>query len=181
MVMQESAAAHWRIQGEDEMGKNNKTETAVAERKGSSLLIPRDIEQLIDRAFGRPWLGRSPFWSWPVFRRDADWVPEMDVFARDGKTVIRVDAPGMKREDIEVTVEQDMLVVRGTRHEEKEVKEEKYYCSERAFGEFSRALALPEGVDADDITAKYEDGVLEVTMPEGRAAAKEEAKTIQVK
>jgi HSP20 family protein len=105
----------------------------------------------------------------------------MDVFARDGKTVIRVDAPGLKREDIEVTVDQDLLLIKGRRHEEKETKEEHYYCSERAVGEFSRALTLPDGVNADGISAKYEDGVLEVTMPEARAAAKERAKTIQVK
>jgi len=58
-----------------------------------------------------------------------------------------------------------MLAIRGHRKEEKEVKEENYYCSERASGEFYRAFTLPEGMDPDAIQATYEDGVLEIKMP----------------
>ena len=71
----------------------------------------------------------------------------------------------MKREDIEVGVEGNMLVIRGHRAEEKEIKEENYYCAERATGEFYRAFTLPGGVDPDTIQATYKDGVLEVKMP----------------
>jgi len=109
-----------------------------------------------------PWRGFGhhlrPFWG-------EGWSPSIDVFEREGKLVIRADLPGMKREDIDVVVEGDVLVVRGRRHEEKEVKEENYYCSERAAGEFSRSISLPEGVNTDAIEATYKEGVLEITVP----------------
>ena len=110
--------------------------------------------------------------AWPRFGfsrpsplRDGEWIPDMDVFERDGNTVVRVDLPGMKREDIEVAIEQGMLAIHGHREEEEEVKEKDYTYSERTTGEFSRAISLPEGVKEDDIEAMYADGVLEVVVP----------------
>jgi HSP20 family protein len=93
------------------------------------------------------------------------WLPDMDVFDRDGKTVVRVDLPGVKREDIEVTIDGDLLTIQGHREEEKEVKEESYYCAERATGQFSRTISLPEGVAAEAVEASYKDGTLEVVIP----------------
>jgi HSP20 family protein len=105
------------------------------------------------------------------------WLPEIDVFEREGKVFLRADLPGMKTDDIEVTVEGDVLTVSGKRAEEKEVKEENYYYSERSRGEFSRSIRLPEGVSADAVEASYADGVLEVTVPKPTQA---EAKTTKV-
>jgi HSP20 family protein len=105
------------------------------------------------------------------------WLPEIDVFERDGKLVVRADLPGMKSEDIDVTVAGDLLTVSGKREEEKEVKEEHYYCSERSTGEFTRTIRLPEGVTAESVEASYADGVLEVTVPRPATA---EAKTTKV-
>ena len=73
--------------------------------------------------------------------------------------------PGMKAEDIDVTVEGDLLRVSGKREEGKEIKEENYYCCERSSGEFSRTIRLPEGASAESVEASYTDGVLEVTVP----------------
>lgn len=95
-----------------------------------------------------------------------EWFPDMDLFEQEGKIVMRVDLPGMKREDIDVAIEGDMLVVRGQRKEEKESKEEDYYCAERAAGSFYRSIRLPEGTSTDAIEAPYEDGVLEVKVPQ---------------
>jgi HSP20 family protein len=102
----------------------------------------------------------------------------MDVFEREGKTVVRVDLPGMKREDIEVAVEGDMLVIKGKREEAQEIKEEHYYCAERAVGEFSRAISLPEGVTAAEIEGTYKDGVLEVVIP--RTVVSPSAESVKV-
>jgi HSP20 family protein len=76
-----------------------------------------------------------------------------------------------------VGVEGDMLVIKGRRAEEKEIKEENYYCAERATGEFYRAFTLPEGVDPGTVQATYKNGVLEVKMPRPVAA---EAKKLKV-
>jgi HSP20 family protein len=149
---------------------------AVAVRKSPGMLAwPDDVEQLFDRAFRYPFVARRrPFW--PALRREATWLPDMDVFERDGKTVVRLDLPGIKRENISVTVDNDMLLISGHRKEEKEMKEENYYCSERATGEFSRGISLPEGVKAEEIEATYQDGVLEVIVPKAVAATETSVK-----
>jgi HSP20 family protein len=135
-----------------------------------------DVEALFDRMTRGFWPRRREFLGLRTPTRAAAWIPDMDVFERNGKTVVRIDAPGIKREDIDVAVEGDMLVIRGKREEEKEVKEDDYYCSERASGEFSRAMSLPEGVKAEEIEATYQDGVLEVTFATPTASAPASAK-----
>jgi HSP20 family protein len=130
-------------------------------------------EEFMGRAMRGFWPRRRL--AWPALFREALWVPEMDVFEREGKTVVRVDVPGINREDIDVAVEGDTLVIRGRREEEKEIKEEDYYCAERAVGEFSRAISLPEGVRPEEIEATCQDGVLEVVIP--RPAPAETAST----
>ncbi len=143
---------------------------------------PEELERLFDRtvgAFGsrswRPFWRRRP-WMW----RPEEWLPDADVFEREGQVVVRADLPGVRREEIEVAAEGDMLVIRGRREEEKEVKEEGYYFCERASGEFQRSIGLPEGTDTEAIEATYQDGVLEVTV--ARPAPPEAKKiTITVK
>jgi HSP20 family protein len=120
----------------------------------------------VERYFDRFWRGLAPRGTRPFGRMVTEaWLPEVDLFEREGKLVLRADVPGMKAEDIDVTVAGDMLTVSGKREEEKEVKEENYYCSERSSGEFSRTIRLPEGTTAEAIEATYKDGVLEVTVP----------------
>jgi HSP20 family protein len=97
-------------------------------------------------------------------------MPDVDVFEKDGNVVVRTDLPGLRPEDIDVSVEGDVLTIKGHREEEKEVKEEDYYCSERATGDFVRTVRLPEGVTADKVEAHYENGVLEVTVPKPAAS-----------
>ncbi len=144
------------------------------------LAWPEDVERFLERAMRG--LGPWPLWRPWRFRRwvrpALEWEPDVDVFEREGKIVVRADLPGVKREDVEVTVEGDMLVIHGRREEEKEIKEEDYYRCERATGEFSRGISLPEGVDPDSIEAAFEDGVLEVAVPKPAGAAK--AKKIEV-
>lgn len=157
-------------------------ERSVTIRRKALPTWPEELERLFDRtvgAFGsrswRPFWRRRP-WMW----RSEEWLPDADVFEREGQVVVRIDLPGVRREEIEVAVEGDMLVVRGRREEEKEVKEEGYCFCERASGEFQRSIGLPEGTDTDAIEATYQDGVLEVTV--ARAAPPEAKKiTIAVK
>ena len=132
--------------------------------------------------FGRIARGFTPraFRHWPRLWAGEEWLPDVDVFERDGKIVVRADLPGMKREDIQVSVDGDMLTIKGRREEEKEVKEDDYYSCERSTGEFSRAIRLPEGVGVEAVEAKYEDGVLEVTVPRP-ATPERKAKNVTVK
>lgn len=93
------------------------------------------------------------------------WAPAVDVFEKGDKLVVKAEVPGMKEDDIHVSVEGDMLTIRGEKKTESEVKNEDYYRCERSYGSFLRSVALPSTVDASKIEADYEDGVLEVTLP----------------
>jgi HSP20 family protein len=93
------------------------------------------------------------------------WAPAIDVFEKDDKFVVKAELPGMKEEDIDVSVVGDTLTVKGERKAESEVKKDDYYYCERSYGSFSRSLALPSNVDAKRIEANYEDGVLEIDLP----------------
>ena len=93
------------------------------------------------------------------------WTPSVDVYEKDGNLVVKAELPGMKKEDIEVALDQGDLVIRGERKAESEVKEENYYRVERAYGSFYRRIPLPFEVKPEQIMASYNDGVLEVRIP----------------
>lgn len=95
----------------------------------------------------------------------ADWTPSVDVVRRNGNVVLRADLPGIKPEDVKITIEDDVLTVAGEHGEESEDKDGDYLRRERRYGSFSRSMSLPAGVKAEDITSTTEDGVLEVTIP----------------
>jgi HSP20 family protein len=111
--------------------------------------------------------------SWPllpaVWRRiptmEMGWAPAIDVFEKEDKFVVKAELPGMKEEDIDISVVGDTLTIKGERKAESEVEEEDYYYCERSYGSFSRSIAIPSNVDAQKIEANYNDGVLEVSLP----------------
>ncbi len=104
-------------------------------------------------------------WSAATGTGPRRWVPAMDLTEGDGKLVLRADLPGMDREDIEVEVKDGVLTVSGERRYEHEDRHEGYHRIERSFGRFSRSLRLPRGVDASAVSATFDRGVLEVTVP----------------
>jgi HSP20 family protein len=93
------------------------------------------------------------------------WAPQVEVFERGSNLVVRAELPGLSREDVDVEVDDDALVIRGERHNDVEEEHDGYYRSERSYGSFYRAIPLPEGVDASSCNANFKDGVLEVTLP----------------
>jgi HSP20 family protein len=93
------------------------------------------------------------------------WVPSMDLVETDEHFVLRADLPGLSEGDVSIELEDNVLTVSGERKAEHEDKQEGYYRVERSFGQFRRSLTLPEGVDAEGITATFNNGVLEVRIP----------------
>lgn len=93
------------------------------------------------------------------------WIPAMDLVETDDHFVLRADLPGMSQDDVDLSLEDNVLTVSGERKAEHEERREGYYRVERASGAFSRSLTLPEGVDGDAITATFDKGVLEVRIP----------------
>lgn len=93
------------------------------------------------------------------------WHPMVDVYDRDGEIVIKAELPGMEKKDITIDVKDRVLTLKGERTYDNEVKDEKYYRRERAFGKFERSFSLPDGLDPEKIKADYKDGLLSVEIP----------------
>jgi HSP20 family protein len=102
----------------------------------------------------------------------------MDVLQKDGDLVVRAELPGVKPEDVDITVQDRVLTISGERKAEQETERGGYFVRERRHGTFRRSMTLPEGMDEEGIRARFEDGVLEVTLQ--GAAAVREPKRIQV-
>jgi len=93
------------------------------------------------------------------------WTPPMDLLETESHFVLRADLPGMTESDVAIELEDNVLTVSGERKTEHEDKREGFYRVERSFGRFSRSLTLPKGIDPEAVTARFENGVLEVRVP----------------
>jgi HSP20 family protein len=93
------------------------------------------------------------------------WTPAVDIYEVNGGLVIKAELPDMRREDIDVSVENNTLTVRGERKLDNEIKQENFHRIERAYGSFVRSFSLPHVVDASKIGAEYKNGVLTVKLP----------------
>jgi HSP20 family protein len=117
----------------------------------------RDIDDLFRRFFSDGGeAGSEPLMN---------WSPLMEVFEKEGQYIVRADIPGVNPNEVEVSVANDTLVIKGERKQSAETREKNYHLSETAYGRFERRLALPTGIDRDKVTAKFEHGVLEIAVP----------------
>ena len=115
-----------------------------------------EVNRLFDTFFGGAGNGGN---------RTRRWVPAMDLVETEDALVLNADLPGLEREDVSIEVKDNVLTVSGKRDAEHKEKADGYYRVERAFGSFSRSLALPQGVDPAKVQANFDKGVLEVTIP----------------
>ncbi|MFO1428988.1 MAG: Hsp20/alpha crystallin family protein [Candidatus Competibacteraceae bacterium] len=100
----------------------------------------------------------------------SDWAPAVDIKEEGNAYVIQADLPGVEPKDIEITLEKGVLTLKGQRVSETKEETEKYRRVERVRGTFLRRFSLPETVETEKVSAKYTNGVLEVTVPKGTAA-----------
>jgi HSP20 family protein len=100
------------------------------------------------------------------------WSPSVDISETDQEYLIRASLPAVKKEDVNVTVEDGMLTVSGERRQKQEQQDEKFHKIENFYGSFSRSFSLPEGTDASAIRAESKDGVLTIHVPKIKAEAK---------
>lgn len=108
----------------------------------------------------------------------AEWAPLVDIIEDDKEYLIKAELPEVKKEDVKVTVQNEVLTIAGERKFEKEEKGRKYHRVERAFGSFERSFTLPEDADGSKVTAEYKDGVLKIHLPKSERAT---PKSIEVK
>jgi len=93
------------------------------------------------------------------------WAPHIEVAERNGKLLIQADLPGVRKEDVNVQIEDDAVIIQGQRHQENERNEGGFYHSERSYGSFYRVIPLPDGTDAEQANATFRDGVLHIEVP----------------
>ncbi len=127
-----------------------------------------------DAGFGMGGLMQRGERGGEALSRGGLWTPEIDVLEREGHLVVRADLPGLSKDDLHVEVKDDALVIEGERRREQKEEGAGFYRSERSYGSFRRAIPLPEGVDPEQADARFENGVLEVSLPlpKGRAQSK---------
>ncbi len=158
----------------DKTGKSNEvavkhTGAEVAKREESRTLHPfEEMDRLFENMFASGWL-RPLNWDIPAFEDIRmpfrGKVPRVDVIDRGDEVVVRAEIPGVEKKDLDVTMTDTAVTIKGSTKEEKKEEKEDYYRSEISKGSFSRTVALPDNVDASKAKASFTDGVLELTVP----------------
>jgi HSP20 family protein len=106
----------------------------------------------------------------------AEWLPTLDVSETKNEYVVKAELPGIDPKDIDISLTNDLLTIKGEKKQEKEEKEENYHLIERSYGSFTRSVRLPGQVQSDKINAAFKNGVLKVTLPKTEEAKKKEIK-----
>jgi len=144
----------------------NRTETPARTTFGQLFDLRDELDRLFESPFGE--LSRTS-------RLMNGWSPAVDLYEDKNNFIVKVELPGMKREDIEVSLHDGALTISGERKSEEKFDDANLHRTERYFGRFQRSLLLPKAVQADKVAAQYRDGVLSITLPKS-----EEAKPKQI-
>ncbi len=150
-----------------------KSVPATREDGNPFTLLRREMDSLFDNFF-------QGFDVEPLESRMGVFSPKVDVTENDKEINISAELPGLDEKDIDVSLHNDMLVIKGEKKEEKEDKGKDYYKMERSYGSFSRTIPLPVEVETDKVQAKFKKGVLSISLPKS-AKAVAETKKIAIK
>jgi len=122
-----------------------------------------DMNRIFDEFFRGDFLGNDTFFT-------RDWNPAVDVVENKDNYVLNAELPGINKDDVKITLENNVLTIRGEKKNEFEKKEGNYHRVERNYGSFERSFTIPGTVKADNIDAQYKDGVLTLTLPKAEEA-----------
>jgi HSP20 family protein len=122
--------------------------------------------------------GRNEAWDTEGALSVADWAPSVDILEKENEILIKAELPGVESRDVAVTLDNNVLTIKGERHLEKDVKKESYHRMERTYGSFFRSFSLPNTVDTGNVRAEYKDGLLTLALPK-LAASK--SRTVEIK
>jgi len=133
---------------------------ALAPWRGMDVLR-QEMERVFDRFF-------EP--RWDEFEAGGAWAPKLDVSETKDAYMVKAEIPGVDQKDLSVSLQNQILTIKGEKHKDKEEKDEKYHRVERSWGEFTRAIALPGAADTEKVNATFKEGVLTITLPKTPAA-----------
>lgn len=153
--------------------------TGIAPARRSRELTARDpfrslqqqVNRLFEETFGPSFPGEETLGV-------STWAPSCDIYETDNEIVLKAELPGVKKEDVKVDIENNVLTLRGERKFEEETKKENFVRIERSYGNFLRSFSLPTAVDTSKINAEFKDGILQVILPKREES---KPKTIEVK
>ena len=120
-----------------------------------------DMDRAIDRLMRQ--------WASPFSFSETGWNPSVDVIETDDEIVVKAEIPGVNRDDIDLTVENDRMTISGEKRQEREEKGDNHFLMERSYGSFRRMFVLPPRANTENVTASYKDGILTVTIPKAEA------------
>ena len=126
-----------------------------------------EMNRLMDRFFADPW----SMFDDDAFPSFSGWAPSFDVVDGEKEVTVRAEIPGVDPKDVEVTVSGTLLTISGEKKDAREEKGKHVWRSECSYGSFRRSVALPEGVDADHVTAEHANGILTVKVAKSKSAA----------
>jgi HSP20 family protein len=139
-------------------------------------MMPIEPAALLRRMFYDldPWIEPRGFFPMPLRKTLAQvpWMPALEMTERDQMLFIKLDLPGMNKENVNVSFTDEGLVIKGERTQEIESKKDEWFTTERTYGHFHRVVPLPDGVNYKEVKATFKNGVLEVTVPVPAAEAK---------
>jgi HSP20 family protein len=145
---------------------------ALTKRWGADITPWQEFETLSERM--RRWADFQPFgtslFRAPLLTDSTEWLPAVELVEKDDEFVLTAEIPGMAKEDVGITVEDNVLTLKGEKKFERDEEKEEMHIREREYGAFTRAFTLPRAVDAAKIRAEYHDGIVEVHMPKGPEA-----------
>ena len=133
----------------------------------------REIERMT-RDLGRFW--DSFFGGGSKGRVEGEWLPSLDLAETDNELVVKAELPGMDPKDIDISLSDGTLTIKGEKKQEKEEKKSDYHFIERSYGAFTRSIQLPRQVEREKISASYKNGLLRITLPKSEEAKKKEVK-----
>ena len=123
--------------------------------------LRKEMDRLFERFFDSPWA------EMPAL---GDWTPAMDVTEDKDGISVKAEVPGVDPKDIHVSLEGDLLTIKGEKEHKEEKKDEKLHRIERTYGSFVRSVRLPSTVDGSKVTASFKNGVVMITLPKAAAA-----------
>lgn len=144
---------------------------------GDMLSLKHDMNRMFEDFFSG--FGRAPLAN--MEEQLSQFAPSIDVSETSDQIKINAELPGMEEKDVAVSLEEDHLLLSGERREETKSDDEKYYHRELSYGSFHRAIPLNAAIDAEKVEARFQNGVLKVTLPKAKEEQEKEGKKIEIK
>ncbi len=148
------------------MAKKENTAELVKKEETSSVSPFEEMEKNFDRFFRHPFSMMGPS-TWPDFNfsKIGEMSPSVDIFEEKGDVVIKAEMPGIKKEDVNVTITENTVTISGEKKQKEKIEKKNYHREERRYGSFCRRFGLPENVNSDKANASFKNGVLEIRLP----------------